>query len=312
MGVSYPIDVVVPWVDGDDPVLNAKRARYLKGEESERDDIAGATRYKGIGEIHYCVASILRFAPFVRKIFIVTDGQDPEIKDDKVEVVDHKVIFKGHEEGMPYFNSNSIDTFIWNIPGLSEHFIYFNDDLFLVGPTKPEDYFRDGNPVAYGIWYPTFWAKALRGLKHLRPGHKVVGFKDFMLNGLELMGGGCRFVLIGHTPHALLKSWYSDFLSARPDAVELNMKDRFRSADQWSVFEPFYIDMARKGRLILVPDKQVSLYLNPRPAKNYFDRKIAYFDSKPEAIFLCANSLDKASESDRRKFASWLKKRIEL
>lgn len=310
---SYPIDAVLPWVDGDDPVLNARRASYMDAGQAADDDIAGATRYKGIGEIRYCIASILRYAPFVRKIFIVTDGQDPGIEHEKVQVVDHRIIFRGHEEGLPYFNSNSIDTFIWNIPELSEHFIYFNDDVFLTAPTRPEDFFRDGQPVAYGKWYPTFAAKALRTLKRLvSGGREAAGFKDFMLNGLALCGGGCRFVLIGHTPHALLKSWYADFLASNPRAVELNLKDRFRSADQWSVFEPFYLDMARRRRLILIPDKKVSLYLKPRPAKDYFDRKIALFDSRPDAIFLCANSLDKADEADKEKFTAWLNRRIGL
>ena len=72
MTAPFPIDALVPWVDGDDPVLRAKRQRYLDPSAARNDDVAGATRFKSIGEIRYCVASILRFAPFIRKIFIIT------------------------------------------------------------------------------------------------------------------------------------------------------------------------------------------------------------------------------------------------
>ena len=61
-----PIDIVITWVDGDDPIHKKKREKYLAGSNLQQyDDIAGTTRYRSVGEIDYCVASILRFAPFV-------------------------------------------------------------------------------------------------------------------------------------------------------------------------------------------------------------------------------------------------------
>ncbi|MDE6534701.1 MAG: Stealth CR1 domain-containing protein [Muribaculaceae bacterium] len=72
------IDAVILWVDGGDPALAAKRRQYSAGTQAEsHDDIAGATRYADNGEIKWCVRSIERFAPWIRKIYIVTDGQDP-------------------------------------------------------------------------------------------------------------------------------------------------------------------------------------------------------------------------------------------
>ena len=65
-------DVVIAWVDGDDPAHKCKKAKYLTGKDETRfDDIAGAMRYRSTGEVYYCVASVLRYAPWVRKIFIV-------------------------------------------------------------------------------------------------------------------------------------------------------------------------------------------------------------------------------------------------
>ena len=71
-----PIDVVITWVDGDDSEHKAKRRRYSNADELVNDDVGGDIRFTSIGEINYCVASILRFAPFVRKIEIEVENLD--------------------------------------------------------------------------------------------------------------------------------------------------------------------------------------------------------------------------------------------
>ena len=68
----FDIDVVVTWVDGNDAVLNAKRAAYIRPEEAQEKDIAAPTRYADRGEIHWCIRSINKFMPWVNRIFIVT------------------------------------------------------------------------------------------------------------------------------------------------------------------------------------------------------------------------------------------------
>ncbi|MDA9187728.1 Stealth CR1 domain-containing protein, partial [Flavobacteriaceae bacterium] len=75
---TAPIDIVVAWVDGSDPILFKKRMGYLKGEEKKHPG-AAATRFHSLEEVHFCVLSILKFAPFVRKLFIITDQQDPNV-----------------------------------------------------------------------------------------------------------------------------------------------------------------------------------------------------------------------------------------
>ena len=139
---NFPIDAVITWVDGNDPVHKAKRKSYIScAEEDKSDDIGGETRFMSSGEIVCCVGSILRYAPFVRRIFIVTDSQRPRLKNfiasnfpspqTTVEIVDHREIFRGYEDFLPTFNSLSIETMLYRIPGLSEHYVYFNDDVFI-------------------------------------------------------------------------------------------------------------------------------------------------------------------------------------
>ena len=114
------IDAVLLWVDGNDPVLTAKRSKYAPADALKMSDVAGATRYANVGEIFWCIASLNRFASFLHKIYIITDGQDPHLDPflEKnfpsghipYEIVDHKTIFKGYEEYLPVFNSTSIET----------------------------------------------------------------------------------------------------------------------------------------------------------------------------------------------------------
>ena len=80
------IDVVITWVDGRDPLHRKKMSAYVKETETAHEDVAAPTRFFSEGEIYYCVASILRFAPFVRKIFIITDEQNPDL----VPFIKHK------------------------------------------------------------------------------------------------------------------------------------------------------------------------------------------------------------------------------
>ena len=74
---AFPIDAVIAWVDGNDPVHKKKRHEYAGVKELSNDEVGGDIRFTSVGEIRFCVASLLRFAQFIRKIFIVTDGQDP-------------------------------------------------------------------------------------------------------------------------------------------------------------------------------------------------------------------------------------------
>jgi len=306
----FPIDAVIPWVDGNDPALNAKRAKYVDLSQVANEDVAGATRYKSIGEIYYCVASILKFAPWINRIYIITDGQDPKIKSEKVSIVDHSTIFKGHEDKLPIFNSNAIETFIWNIPELSEHFIYFNDDFFLVKDVQPEDFFRDGKVVCFGDWYSTALYRFQRFVKPKKHGQAHVGFKDFMVNGLNLAGGGCRFIYLAHAPRPLLRSWFKEFTESHPEAVETNLKTKFRDPSHWQTQEPFYIDMYRSGKCIITPQKKYGLYYKPHKNKDYTAKKLKSYDAAKDAFYLCANSLDCARPEDLKAFLGWLESRL--
>lgn len=319
---NMPIDAVVTWVDGDDIAHKEKRRRYASADEQSNDDIGGDIRFKSVGEIRYCIASILRFAPFVRKIFIVTDAQDPQIWDfvdehfpertTEIEIVDHKVIFEGYESCLPVFNSLSIESMLWRIPGLSDRFIYFNDDVLLAAPVRPEDFFVRDSLVCYASRMSWHFAAFLRWVKHLGRRHKVFGFKDAMINAADLLGKRDTFLRFDHIPHMVLRDVLEEYFSANPEALLSNISHRFRDPSQYNPQELCYLLAQAQGRAVVKGVKGNLLYVYPRRKRNYIDGKIRKFDACPEAKFLCINSIDNAAPEDVMKILAWMEKRMML
>lgn len=320
--LNMPIDAVVTWVDGDDIIHKEKRRKYASADEQSNDDIGGEIRFKSVGEIRYCVASILRFAPFIRKIFIVTDDQDPQIWDfidetfpdrkTEIELVDHKVIFRGYESCLPVFNSLAIESVLWRIPGLSDRFVYFNDDVMLAAPVKPDDFFAGDRLVCYASRMSWHFAAFLRWAKHIGKRHKVFGFKDSMVNAAEVLGRHDYFLRFDHIPHMLLRDVLETYYSANPDVLADNISHRFREPSQYNPQELCYLLAESQGRAVVRRNQGRLLYIYPRRKRNYIDDKIRKFDSCPDAIFLCINSLNNASPEDVRKVLSWLDRRLSL
>lgn len=316
---DYPIDAVVTWVDGNDPVHRAKRRQFEHSDEARNDDIGGDIRYTSVGEIKYCVLSILKNAPFIRHIYIVTDAQDPRIGDfierncpggySKVSIVDHKVLYRGYEHFLPIFNSLSIETVLWRIPGLSEHFIYLNDDFMIVSPTVPSDYFRSDTVVCYATWFSIAFARLLQWLKPKKNGHKVFTFKHSMVNAADVLGEKLRFFRLGHNPQSMRVSIFSDWFSSHPDIMAKNMSCRFREDTQFNPAELNFLLAAREGSLIRYSTSKVNLYLLPKD-HDYMVKRIKRFNRSGSKKFCCLNSLDYASREDRDIALSWLERRL--
>lgn len=148
------IDLVYLWCDGSDPKFAKQKNELLKklnlpfSEENQGDK-----RYIQHDELKYSLRSAEMFVPWINKIFIVTNNQVPIwLKDHpKIKIVDHSEIIP--QKFLPTFNSCCIECFIHLIPGLSEHFLYSNDDFFFARLLKPEDFFdTEGNPIM--VFYP--------------------------------------------------------------------------------------------------------------------------------------------------------------
>lgn len=146
---AYPIDFVVLWVDDTDPVWREKKAKYTGKVVKEGNTEA---RYRDWDNLKYWFRGVEKFAPWVRHVYFVTDDQKPEwlnIDHPKLKWVKH-TDFIPHEY-LPTFSANPIEWNLHRIEGLSEHFVYFNDDMFVIKETKPEDFFVDGQPCDYPV-----------------------------------------------------------------------------------------------------------------------------------------------------------------
>lgn len=320
MEKNIPIDVVIAWVDGNDPAHKEKIQPYLEQQANRNDDIAGATRYMSNREINFCLASIYRYAPFVRRIFIVTDGQDPQLdtfvqknfpqQSIPIEIVDHTTLFRGYEQYLPTFNSLTIETALHRIPGLSEHFVYFNDDFLLLNPVAPNDWFKGGQSMVNGKWRSLRMAEWVARFKPKKSGHKPFGFKDSMRNAAYLLGIRNRYFHISHTPHPMIKSVLDDYFRQHPEAFEANITHKFRYPTQFNTQALYYLLAIQTGKGIIRREKE--LYLKPvNRGDKYVKRKMHAYEQKGSR-YVCIQSLDQANEHDRSLITRWLTQTMEI
>ena len=142
------IDFVLTWVDCNDPNWQREKAKYQGRVLSDED----LMRYRDWDNLRYWFRSVEKFAPWVNSIYFVTCGQIPEwmnTNNPKLRLVNHTDYIP--EKYLPTFSSRAIDLNFHRIPDLSEHFVRFDDDMFLMAPVSPEDFFVNGLPRAVGI-----------------------------------------------------------------------------------------------------------------------------------------------------------------
>lgn len=147
--IDYPIDFVVPWVDGSDPVWQAEHDKYTADRNSDNS----SARFRDWDTFNYWWRSVEKYAPWVNKIHLITFGHLPEWLDTdnpKLHIVRHEDYIPA--EYLPTFSSHTIELNVHRIVGLAEHFVLFNDDVYLNAPTKPTDFFVDGKPVDTAVF----------------------------------------------------------------------------------------------------------------------------------------------------------------
>lgn len=142
--MNNPVDFVVLWVDCNDPQWQKEKNKY-SGIKDVDDSII---RYQDWDNLKYWFRSVEKYAPWVNRVHFVTNGQAPEwINKDcpKLNLVKHSDYMPA--TALPTFNSNAIEVGICDIPGLSEHFVFFNDDMFLTAPVTEKQFFINKIPV---------------------------------------------------------------------------------------------------------------------------------------------------------------------
>ncbi len=325
---NHPIDAVITWVDGQDPKHLHKLNAYIAEIGGKRPVTADPTRFHNDGEIDYCVVSLLKFAPWLRYIYIVTDDQVPDIFNQlkgtpwekKVRLIDHRIIFAGYEQVLPTFNIRSIMTVLWRIPGLAEHFLYLNDDFFLIQPVKPEDFFRDQMIVIRGQWRPmedvrliarlrSFWFKYVSASRQQKLLDRAK-HREAQKNSARLAGFTDKYFWIRHEPHPWRKSTISNFFDQHQDLFERNLAPKLRQPNQF-ICEALAAYLELNSGTALIEDALMALKIDPPDQSEKELRKmIDQADRDPSCAFICVQSLEKAPPALHQHIVAWLNRRI--
>lgn len=246
---SDAIDFVIPWVDGGDPLWVAKKARY-SGESTANGN--EAARFRDWDILKYWFRAVEAYAPWVRYVFFVTDDQKPEwlnVEHPKLKWIKHTDYIP--EEYLPTFSSRTIELNFHRIPELSEHFVYFNDDVFLNAPVVPNDFFRNGMPCYSAIL--DFMAPPVAGDAYIHAMVNCSGFinkyfekrkvmqkniplwfslkygKGFLRNLYYSPTRNFSTIRTGHVSSSMLKSTYEKVWELEPELLYKTSCNRFRA-----------------------------------------------------------------------------------
>ncbi|QES47114.1 hypothetical protein DEJ50_03895 [Streptomyces venezuelae] len=228
--VDFPVDAVITWVDAADPAWNRRRLEAraaLDGPDGATPFDDADHRYRDRGELRYCLRAIAAYAPWIRRIFLVTDNPTPDwlVTDHPgLTVVRHEELF-ADPAALPVFNSHAIETQLHRIPGLAEHFLYFNDDIFVGRPQQPAGYYLpSGLPKVFHDWraIPPDTAGAEDDV--------YTASQKATRHAVEEAAGRTYVRILAHTPYPLSRSLCAAAEERFPEQLAATSRSAFRSA----------------------------------------------------------------------------------
>ena len=255
---SAPVDFVIPWVDGSDEAWLREKRKYEPGTSGafEKKWTKGDSRYRDWDLLRFWFRGVERFAPWVHRIWFVTWGHYPSWLNTvhpKLRVVRHEEYIPA--QYLPTFSSHTIELNLHRIPGLSEQFVYFNDDMFLTGPVKKTDFFRNGLPCDTAVLLPVilkqngvraeindlyvineFFEKRKVMMEKpwiwYNPKYGRLLFRTLLLTPFRLFPG----FFISHLPCAYRKQTFTEVWEKAPEILDRTCRHRFRETtdvNQW-------------------------------------------------------------------------------
>lgn len=271
------IDIVVMWVDGTDPSWLKEKLKYSRDNSTIDNSI---NRYRDWDNLQYIFRGIEKFMPWVRKIHFVTYGHVPswlDLKHEKLNIVKHKDFMP--PDYLPTFSSHPIELNLHRIEGLSERFILFNDDTFVVRPISSNFFFANNGRAQEQMMLGSLSSSAMSDVfPHILLNNNAIVNTAFEAKGAilsrwkQLLSGrnGIRAlakniimlpisfkrlpeVVTSHMPSPLLKTTLKEVWDNHGVALDLTSRQKFRSMSdvnqyvfkQWQVWsgksEPFNI-----------------------------------------------------------------------
>lgn len=310
---SEPVDVVILWVDVSDEKWRRRR-----------DDARGAAPQQYVGAtnewdlLRYLLRGIDRHCPWVRRVHLVTPGQTPSWLDSSVEgivIVDQDTLLpEGHA---PTFNSMAVEANLDRIPGLAERFVYFNDDMLVVRPTRASDLFPRGRPAGFAIqnalsgssaW--SHWVLNAVGIVDRAFDKRTVmrrrplqwfspRYGRQLLRNLALLPwASFTGFFEPHLPMALMRRTFAEVRAAAPVEMAQTSAASFRSLDNVIPFVHRYWQLCSGNFSPVSPGRYGRFFEIGAHTIDGIEHALA----KPRGWFLCLNDLpDAADEAVRER-----------
>ena len=297
--VNRSIDYVVPMVFPDDPQWLRDLRRAVGYDDSDN------VRYRSWGTEELLIRCVKKFMPWVRDIIILLSGEsqvqgwmeemlatESQATLPQVRIVFHRDFIPA--DYLPTFNSRAMEMFLHRIPGLSDCFLYGNDDMFPLSPLSEDDFFIDGKPCIHMT-------------KKVFPDNPN-NFQIACMGGMNFVAKefGKKFVDVwyknGHSIAPILKS-SCEHLWQRGQQEILQSISKFREPKNFNqyiyawyqFFSGQYIDRPPHGRLMTIRDKSLN--------------EILTAIADPDCGVVCIN--DHESVDDYQVYATHVREAIE-
>ena len=226
--VTFDVDFVYTWVNSED---SDWQKLYSQFKPLQNNDGNSISRFYSRDELKYSLRAIELYAPWVRRIHIVSNCKPPawlDIEDSKINWVDHSEIFPSSQ--LPTFSSHAIESRLHNIPGLSNYFVYSNDDFMLSRPTRKSDFFYSNGICKLKL---ESWGNVNGDVREGEPDYlnaarncQALLEKDFNYSPTQLH---C------HAPQALRVDVLKEMAEKYTESFETTGSNRFRSTSDIAV-----------------------------------------------------------------------------
>ncbi|MBT1002303.1 stealth conserved region 3 domain-containing protein [Paenarthrobacter sp. DKR-5] len=280
--IDFEIDIVFSWVDGSSPEYQAARAQRMQGVKVGAGDDHEA-RFRQINELKYALRSVYMFAPWIRRIFIATDSNPPQwLADHPAVTIVRSEEFFADPSVLPTHNSQAVECQLHHIEGLSEHFLYSNDDMFFGRPVGPDVFFSPG-----GV---TKFIEATTRIGLGENDEERSGFENAARVNRKLLKGRFGRITTRHLEHCaapLRRSVMAEMEREFPAEFAATAASTFRAAHNISVTNSLYHYYSLlTGRAVTQTNARVK-YVDTtfRSGLNYLKRLL----SKRNMDFFCLN-----------------------
>ncbi len=299
----FDIDLVYLWVDGNDREWLSKKNAFLGKEQGNVTDATTIARFIDNDELKYSLRSVEKYAPWIRKIFILTNEQRPHwlnTENTTIKIVDISEILP--PDAFPCFNSVIIEHFLYKIPGLADRFLLANDDTFLNRPVTPDTFFiEEGYPIIR-LKY-VFLGKWIMKLKKTFNIHTNIYRKtvDRSATLIERKFGKYYSGMPHHNIDSYLKSDYKRVVEEYfKDEILSTVKHHIRTDDDIQRVIYSYFALAQKHCRLKYVGRKESCHI--RVQKKNFNRFLNFYNP----TFFCLNDTIHVKDEDRMRIKPFL------